>query len=64
MTHVISSANVVVGGTGLPPDVQQKLGDLITQLALTYEFKHGATAAMFHVAATLAEHLNPTHTQP
>lgn len=52
-----------VGGTGLPPDVQQKLGDLITQLALTHDFKHGATAAMFHVAATLAEHLNPTPNQ-
>lgn len=48
---------VLVGGTGLPQDVNQELGDLIARLEEKYCFKHGATAAFFSLAYNLAQHL-------
>ena len=48
---------VLVGGTGLPQDVSQELGDLIARLSEKYYFKHGSTAAFFSLAYNLAQHL-------
>ena len=53
----IMEQQVLVGGTGLPPDVNQELGDLISRLSEKYYFKHGSTAAFFALAYNLVQHL-------
>ena len=49
--------NVLVGSNPLPRTAQIELGDLMARLDDLYEFKNGATAAYWHLANVLSEHL-------
>lgn len=49
--------SVLVGSDNLPNDARTLLSDMMAQLMETYEFKHGSTAAYWHLAAVLSQHL-------
>ena len=46
-----------VGGIPIPVDARIILSDMLAQLEEKYNFKHGSTAAFFHLAHVLSEHL-------
>jgi hypothetical protein len=47
----------IIGGTGLPPDAQDAVSELIAMLGEKYHFRQGETAAFWAVAYTLAGQL-------
>lgn len=47
----------IVGGSGLPPDAQQAVSDLIAMLGEKYQFRQGETAAFWAIVYTLAGQL-------
>lgn len=49
--------DIEVGSDNLPSDARALLGDMMFQLSETHDFKHGATAAYWHLAAVLSQHL-------
>lgn len=49
--------NEQIGTTGLPLLAHNELSDLIKKMSEIYEFKHGATAAFWHIALALSCHL-------
>lgn len=53
-----SNKETIVGSNPLPRTAQIELGDLMARLDDLYEFKHGATAAYWHLAHVLATHLS------
>jgi len=53
-----SMNDVVVGGTpGMPAEALNELKDLIARLNEQFYFKNGATAAYWHLAIALSEHI-------
>jgi hypothetical protein len=52
-----SNKEIVVGSIPLPRTAQNELSDFMARLDDLYEFKNGATAAYWHLAHVLSEHL-------
>ena len=49
--------NTPIGSDNLPNEARILLQDMLAHLEETFEFKHGTTAAYWHLAAVLSQHL-------